>query len=68
MELREEGEVIYDTLVKFNRLRYQLMPYIYSTAGKVWKDDYTFIRMLAFDYPEDEIARKLMINICLVKV
>ena len=55
----EEGEIFYDTLVKFNRLRYQLMPYIYSTAGKVWKEDYTFIRMLAFDYPEDEIARKI---------
>ncbi len=53
----QEGDDIYDTLIKFNRLRYQLMPYIYSVAGRVWKDDYSFIRMLAFDYPEDEIAR-----------
>lgn len=53
----DEGDIFYDTLVRFNRLRYQLMPYIYSMAGKVWKDDYTMIRMLAFDYPEDARAR-----------
>jgi alpha-D-xyloside xylohydrolase len=53
----EKGDIFYDTIIKFNQLRYRLMPYIYSMAGKVWKDDYTLIRMLAFDYPEDAIAR-----------
>lgn len=52
----DKGDMFYDTLIKFNQLRYQLMPYIYSMAGKVWKDDYTMLRMLAFDYPEDNIA------------
>jgi alpha-D-xyloside xylohydrolase len=53
----ELGDPFYDALIKFNQLRYRLMPYIYSMAGKVWKDDYTMIRMLAFDFPEDVIAR-----------
>lgn len=53
----DKGELFYDTLIKFNQLRYQLMPYIYSMAGKVWKDDYTLLRMLAFDFAEDSIAR-----------
>jgi alpha-D-xyloside xylohydrolase len=53
----EIDDIFYQTLTEFNQLRYRLMPYIYSMAGKVWKDDYTLIRMLAFDYPEDAIAR-----------
>lgn len=55
----EDGNIFYDTLIKFNRLRYELMPYIYSMAGKVWKDDYTIIRLLAFDFPNDKKAREL---------
>ena len=43
----------YDALLAANRLRYRLMPYIYSEAGKVWLADRSFIRFLAFDYPED---------------
>ena len=53
----EPGTMFYDSLVKMNHLRYQLMPYIYSTAAKVWKDDYTMLRMLAFDFAEDAKAR-----------
>lgn len=55
----EEGTMFYDTLIKFNKLRYKLMPYIYSMAGRVWKDDYTMLRMLAFDFPEDKKAREI---------
>ena len=46
----------YEALVKVNQLRYQLLPYIYSTAGHVWKDGDTILRMLAFDFPQDETA------------
>lgn len=52
-----EGDPFYDTLVMYNRLRYKLMPYIYSMAFKVWRDDYTMLRMLAFDFAQDERAR-----------
>jgi alpha-D-xyloside xylohydrolase len=44
------GEVFYDTLVKFLRLRYRLMPYIYSLAGMVTCEDYTMMRALPFDF------------------
>ena len=53
----EKDNMFLDVIIKFNQLRYRLMPYIYSMAGKVWTDDYTLIRMLAFDFPEDALAR-----------
>ena len=40
--------------MKANKLRYQLMPYIYSEAGKVWLKDRSLIRWLAFDFSEDK--------------
>ena len=43
----------YDALLKTNRLRYRLLPYIYSEAGKVWLEDKSLIRWLAFDFAED---------------
>ncbi|MEK4329464.1 TIM-barrel domain-containing protein [Paenibacillus sp. FSL R7-0312] len=49
----EEGEPMYDTLVKYLKLRYRLMPYIYSLAGAVAHRSYTLFRALAFDYRED---------------
>lgn len=48
-----EGEPMYDTLVKYLKLRYRLMPYIYSLAGAVAHRSYTMFRALAFDYRED---------------
>ena len=52
----EEGEPFYEALKAAVQLRYRLLPYIYSWAGKVWKDDSTMMRMLAFDFPQDEKA------------
>ncbi len=46
----EPGEMFYDTLVKFLRLRYRLLPYIYSLAGMVTQEDYTMMRGLPFDF------------------
>jgi alpha-D-xyloside xylohydrolase len=46
----EPGDMFYDTLVKFLRLRYRLMPYIYSLAGMVTHEDYTMMRALPFDF------------------
>ena len=43
----------YDAMLKANRLRYSLMPYIYSEAGKVWLEDRSLIRWLAFDFTGD---------------
>ena len=47
------GEPFYDSLVKFLKLRYRLMPYIYSVAGMVTQEDYTMFRALAFDFRSD---------------
>jgi len=49
----EPGELIYDSLVKFLRLRYRLMPYIYSLAGLVTHANYTILRALPFDFRHD---------------
>ena len=46
----EPGEVFYDALVKFLRLRYRLLPYFYSLAGMVAHEDYTMMRALPFDF------------------
>ncbi len=43
----------YQAMVKFNYLRYRLMPYIYSLAGHTWLNDYTMMRPLAMDFGAD---------------
>ena len=55
----EPGDMFYDALLKANHLRYELIPYIYTMAARVWRDDYTMYRMLAFDFVEDEVARDI---------
>lgn len=52
----ETGEPFYDAILKFIRLRYMLMPYIYATAWQVTAHDATFIRLLASDFPHDARA------------
>lgn len=47
------GEPMYETLAAFLRLRYRLMPYIYSLAGLVTHRDYTMLRALPFDFRND---------------
>jgi alpha-D-xyloside xylohydrolase len=40
-------------LLKFDHLRYRLLPYIYSLAGKTTMDNYTMMRALTFDFRND---------------
>lgn len=49
----------YHAILKFDRLRYQLLPYIYSVAGDVTQDGTTFMRPLVMDFPGDAKARDL---------
>ena len=49
----EPGDWAYESLVKFDKLRYRLLPYIYSLAWKVTNDHYTLLRPLAMNYKED---------------
>lgn len=41
-------------LLKYDNLRYRLLPYIYSLAGKVTQENYTIMRSLAFDFRTDK--------------
>ncbi|MDA3847623.1 MAG: DUF5110 domain-containing protein, partial [Vallitaleaceae bacterium] len=50
----EEGTLFYDVLARYNRLRYEFLPYIYSMAGHVYLNDYTMMRLLAFDFNYDQ--------------
>jgi alpha-D-xyloside xylohydrolase len=49
----QPGDRMYDTLVKFARLRYRLLPYIYSLAGAETHRAQTMLRLLAFDFRHD---------------
>lgn len=46
-------------LLKYDKLRYRLLPYIYSLAGKVTQDNYTMLRALAFDFPKDPAIQNI---------
>ena len=54
-----EGSPAYESILKYIRLRYRLMPYIYSIAGAVNYDDYTMMRGLPMDFPDDLVAREI---------
>ncbi len=44
---------VYPALLEFDRLRYRLLPYVYSQAWKVTSEDYTIQRPLVMDFRED---------------
>ena len=44
----------YKTIVWYDKLRYHLMPYLYSMAGWVHFKDYTVMRGLAMDFTSDQ--------------
>jgi alpha-D-xyloside xylohydrolase len=48
-----ENSVEYKSMLYYDKLRYRLMPYIYTLAGKAYKDDYTIMRALVMDFAGD---------------
>ena len=44
----------YKTIVYYDRLRYRMMPYLYSMAGWTHFRDYTMMRALVMDFQDDE--------------
>ncbi len=50
----KEGEPVYDALLDAIKLRYRLMPYIYSTARRVSANDDSFMRALFMDFKNDK--------------
>lgn len=53
-----EGHPAYKSMEYYSRLRYRLMPYIYTLAGMAYHRDYTIMRALVMDFPEDENVRE----------
>ncbi len=49
----------YQTMLAHDRLRYRLMPYIYSLAGMVTHQDYTIMRALPMDFGGDANVRDI---------
>ena len=47
------------TLIRYDRLRYRMLPYIYSLAWKVTSGDYTMMRPLVMDWREDPQVRSI---------
>jgi len=54
-----EGHPAYQSMLYYSKLRYRLMPYIYSLAGKSYQQDYTIMRGLVMDFPQDLKASNL---------
>ena len=49
----KKGEPVFDAIEATIRLRYRLMPYIYSTAWDVTHNGGSYMRALLYDFPSD---------------
>src|SRR5690606_22936657 len=58
-ELAPEGTPHYDSFVHYLKLRYTLLPYIYTLAADTWHRDGTILRALAMDFPHDPEVRDI---------
>jgi alpha-D-xyloside xylohydrolase len=48
-----EFEEFSEPMIRFCRLRYRLLPYIYSLAWRITREGYTLMRGLPMDFPKD---------------
>ena len=55
----EPGTPFYDAILRFIELRYRLLPHIYSQAGLVHLRGASFIRPVAFAFPDDRRTHDL---------
>ncbi|MFT4092957.1 MAG: glycoside hydrolase family 31 protein [Niabella sp.] len=51
-----ESHPAYKSMLYYNKLRYRLMPYIYSLAGGAYHHDATIMRGLVFDFAADTMV------------
>lgn len=54
-----KGHPAYESIVYYTNLRYRLMPYIYTLAGKTYFDDYTIMRPLVMDFDTDKTVENI---------
>jgi alpha-D-xyloside xylohydrolase len=57
--LAPKGSEVYESLVAASRLRYRLLPYIYTIAADTYHQDGTMMRGLVMDFPDDVKARNV---------
>ena len=50
----KKGEPVYDAIEKMIRLRYRLLPYLYSTAWQVTSNNDSYLRPLFADFAQDK--------------
>ena len=55
----DESSPAYQAQLKFDRLRYRMLPYVYSLAGEVTHRGYTMMRPLVMDFTADVKAREV---------
>jgi alpha-D-xyloside xylohydrolase len=55
-EIAPAGSPMYRSMEYYDRLRYRLMPYIYTLAGDTYWHDGTIMRGLVMDFPNDRRA------------
>ena len=48
-----DDHAAYKSFLYYDKLRYRLMPYIYSLAGAAYHDNYTMMRGLVMDFAKD---------------
>ncbi len=53
------GHEVYNSMLYYDKLRYRLMPYIYSQAGAGYFNDNTIMRGLVMDFNDDPKARNI---------
>lgn len=54
-----ESHPAYRSIVYYDKLRYRLMPYIYSMAGWIYLNDYTMMRPMVMDFGYDAQVKNL---------
>jgi alpha-D-xyloside xylohydrolase len=51
--IAQPNDSSYHSILFYNRLRYRLLPYNYSLAARTYYEDYTMMRGLVMDFPND---------------
>ena len=57
--LAPEDHPAYQAMLGYAKLRYRLMPYIYSVGARVYLEDYTIMRGLIMDFGSDPNVRDI---------
>ncbi len=58
-QFKNRDPKMYEALLKSLKLRYRLLPYIYSETWQITSNDYTLMRGLPMDFAEDENTREI---------